>query len=317
MSKNQTALQMYTPEIKEAFPVEVLNVIRTSLCPTATDPEFMLFAHKAASYGLDPFKNEIFFIKYGNTARIQFAAEAYLSKAREKEGFQPPDTQVVCENDDFKARKTKQEDGSDDWEIISHEVSFPRGKIIGAYSIAYRDGYRPVTAFVEKEHISHVYTGQNKDNWNKWEPDMIGKFVEQRALKKQYGLEFEDTEIQQDGQTNQGYERKDVTPEATVIDHKEQPKQAEQTPPPVEESAEESEEEKVKKARAEVAAKFQQLGITTKKDQAEYIKNHAKIKGNAPTLPELLGLIKIMDLHISEQQTQQVNDDDDLLSGIE
>lgn len=91
-NQNKNQIQAYmTPEIQEHFKPEVLEVIRNSIAPTANDQEFLLFAHKAASYGLDPFKNEIFFIKYGSTARIQFAAEAYLSKAREKDGFQPPE----------------------------------------------------------------------------------------------------------------------------------------------------------------------------------------------------------------------------------
>lgn len=79
-----------TPEIKEQFSNEVVEVMKNTFAKDATDSEFVMFAHKAANYGLDPFKNEIFFIKYGTTARIQFAAEAFLSKAREKEGFQAP-----------------------------------------------------------------------------------------------------------------------------------------------------------------------------------------------------------------------------------
>ncbi|MDT2248026.1 recombinase RecT [Paenibacillus larvae] len=177
MANNQITL---TPEINEAFKPEVLQVIRTSICPTASDAEFMLFAHKAATYRLDPFKNEIFFIKYGNTARIQFAAEAYLAKAREKEGFQPPDTQMVCENDEFKVSKNPE---TKELEVFEHEIGFPRGKIIGAYSIAYRDGYRPVTVVMDRSEVEHMFTGQNKDNWNKWTADMFGKHVEQRALK--------------------------------------------------------------------------------------------------------------------------------------
>lgn len=297
MSNNQLTL---TPEIQEAFQPAVLEVIRTSLCPTATDAEFLLFAHKAASYGLDPFKNEIFFIKYGNQARIQFAAEAYLSKAREKDGFQPPDTQVVCENDEFKARKVKREDGSDDWEILLHEVSFPRGKIIGAYSIAYRDGKRPVTEFVDKEHIAHMYTGQNKDNWNKWEPDMIGKHAQQRALKRQYGLEFDDETIEQPQADTAPPVRKDITAEVNAAaaaesakgDHEKKPI----TEPPADDAAE------LKKCRAEMKKNFAKLGITTPEGMEDYIAKHGKIKGEKPTVSEYKALLKVMELHIAEKQ---------------
>ncbi|GIP25514.1 hypothetical protein J23TS9_06440 [Paenibacillus sp. J23TS9] len=299
---NNSQIMTLTPEIKEVFPAEVLDVIRTSLCPTASDPEFLLFAHKAASYRLDPFKNEIFFIKYGNQARIQFAAEAYLAKAREKEGFQAPDTQTVCANDTFKARKFKNEKGEDDWEIIDHEVTFPRGSIVGAYSIAYRDGYRPVTVFVDKEHIAHVYTGQNKDNWNKWEPDMIGKHAEQRALKKQYGLEFGDENVEQPPvAVTDSYERKDVTPESEAI-------KTTSKPEPTKEKDDDA-EQKVQ-LKTEMKRKYKQLGITTSEGIISHREEFMTVKGNEPTIAEVKAYLKIMDLQIQEKQAaEQANDE--------
>lgn len=302
MAKN-TQLATLTPEIEAAFQPQVLEVIRTSICPTATDAEFLLFTHKAASYGLDPFKNEIFFIKYGQQARIQFAAEAYLSKAREKEGFQPPDTQVVCANDNFKARKIKGEDGKDEWEVIEHEVSFPRGPIVGAYSIAYRDGYRPVTIFVDKEHIAHVYTGQNKDNWQKWEPDMIGKHAEQRALKKQYGLEFgDDAERQPMVEEYDPKQRTDVTPPAEPeIINPGGNKQPESVA---------ADDDKLKAARAEMKKKFSLLGITGPDDMQAYIMEKVNPKGDKPTLREMTALLKVMDADIANMQAAQAEQDE-------
>lgn len=303
MSKNQLATLPLTPEISEAFKPEVLEVIRNSFAPTASDSEFLLFAHKAASYGLDPFKNEIFFIKYGSTARIQFAAEAYLSKAREQDGFQPPDTQMVHENDEFKARKIKDENGNDEWEIVNHEVSFPRGKIIGAYSIAYREGKRSVTVLRDIDEVSHMFTGQNKDNWNKWTQDMFGKFVEQRALKKQYGLEFEDVTIEQgesDGSIPEykPRERKDITPNQDTI---EQPKNQ-----PVEES------DSIKQLKNKMKKSFKALGITTKDGMKEYMAKHAPNMSNPPTESDLVGLINLMDMHI-DMNAVNPSDADDVL----
>lgn len=303
MSKNQLAL---TPEIKGAFPVEVIDVIRTSICPTATDAEFVLFAHKAAVYNLDPFKNEIFFIKYGNQARIQFAAEAYLAKAREKEGFQPPDTQMVCENDEFRVKRNPE---TKELEVVVHEMGMPRGKIVGAYSIAYRDGYRPVTVVMDISEVEHMFSGQNKDNWNKWTTDMFGKHVEQRALKKQYGLEFGDDEIPQvQGTSSEPYERKIVNPEGVGAEpDKPATKQQEPSPPGADGDDEASQ---IKKARVEMKKKFGQLGITEPADMEKYIADNAKIKGDKPTLAEYKGLLKIMDIHIAERQAQQAGDDD-------
>jgi recombination protein RecT len=300
MSKNQLATLSLTPEINEAFAPAVLEVIRTSIAPTATDSEFLLFAHKAASYKLDPFKNEIFFIKYGNTARIQFAAEAYLSKAREQEGFQPPDTQMVHENDEFKIRMNPE---TKEMEVVMHEIGFPRGKIIGAYSIAYREGYKPVTVIADIEEISHMFTGQNKDNWNKWTSDMFGKFVQQRALKKQYGLEFEDETIS-NGEPESSIpeykpqSRKDITPNHEVIDAPQQHK------PEISE-----EEKQVKKLRSDITKKLKQIGVEGKEATAEYITQHAPKMGEKPTLAQLTGLLNIIEMHIDMNEAQAADSD--------
>lgn len=296
MANNQLVL---TSEIKEYFPTEVLEVIRNSFAPNATDAEFVLFAHKSASYKLDPFKGEIFFIKYGNTARIQFAAEAYLSKAREKEGFQPPDTQMVCENDNFKVARNPE---SKELEVAEHEIGFPRGKIIGAYSIAYRDGHRPVTVIMDRTEIDHMFTGQNKDNWIKWTTDMFGKHVEQRALKKQYGLEFgDDDAIQGDVNAPDPYVRKDITTEAeanqpkqTVVD---QPKTTTSTDAPKEDFTD---------RWLQVGDLLDQLGHTTKPAKSKYINANFKTKGDTPTHEDFNKFINLIEMEIAEKSA---NDD--------
>lgn len=293
MSRNQ--LPMLTPEITDAFAPAVIEVMRNSFAKNASDEEFLLFAHKAASYGLDPFKNEIFFIKYGNTARIQFAAEAYLSKAREQEGFQAPDTQMVHENDEFKISMNKE---TKQMEVVQHEIGFPRGAIIGAYSIAYRDGYKPVTVIMDIDEISHMFTGQNKDNWKKWTADMFGKHVQQRALKRQYGLEFDDMTISPEDSVPayQPKERKDITPNQEVID------------PPKETQDVSAADE----LRNEVNAKLKQLGITTKKTLKDYLdKNAPNIDPSTATESEMVGLIELLDMNIDMMAVQQ-NDDDSL-----
>ncbi|MED4545076.1 RecT family recombinase [Lysinibacillus sphaericus] len=289
MNRNLPTL---TPEITEAFQPAVLEVIRNSIAPTASDQEFLLFAHKAASYGLDPFKNEIFFIKYGSQARIQFAAEAYLSKAREQEGFIPPDTQMVHENDEFKIAMNKE---TKQMEVVQHEIGFPRGKIIGAYSVAYREGYPPVTVIMDIDEVSHMFTGQNKDNWNKWTSDMFGKHVQQRALKKQYGLSFEDVTItQNDVPQPVTQQRRDITPNQ------------EQLEPPVEQPALTRAEE----LREEINTKLKQIGIKTKKALKEYLdKNAPNIDPETATEAEMIGLIELLNMNIEMLASQSNNDD--------
>ncbi|SNZ14525.1 Recombinational DNA repair protein RecT [Terribacillus aidingensis] len=299
MANNQNQLSL-TPEITEAFKPEVIEVIRNSFAPTATNQEFLLFAHKAASYGLDPFKNEIFFIKYGNTARIQFAAEAYLSKAREQEGFQPPDTQMVHENDEFKVAMNKE---TKELEVVTHEIAFPRGKVIGAYSIAYREGHRPVTVFMDIDEVSHMFTGQNKENWKKWTSDMFGKHVQQRALKRQYGLEFDDVTIPQgnegEPESPQQRPRRDVTPnDDDIIDGEEsKPNQEPEQKP-----------SKTDELKSQMKSLFTQLGITTNEGVQEYLKLHAP-KANPKTQQGLVAIIQVLEMNLEMQQAQASDDD--------
>lgn len=286
-----------TPEISNAFAPEVLDVIRNTLAKGATDPEFLLFAHKAASYGLDPFKSEIFFIKYGTTAQIQFAAEAYLSKAREKEGFQAPEVQMVHENDEFKVELNKE---TKEMEIVQHEITFPRGEIMAAYCIAYRDGYRPVSVFMGLSEVEHLLKGPNKDMWNKYRSDMFGKHVQKRALKKQYGLEFDDVTIPTD---NVPLPPRDITP-------KPKPIETQPAPAPEQESVQEvvQEDPETKRLLDEVGKKFKKLGIT---------KRVAWLKENAPELDpvnaskaELESLIKLLDMNIEREEANAAQDDE-------
>ncbi|GIO22456.1 RecT family recombinase [Oceanobacillus sp. J11TS1] len=294
---NNNNLPSLTPEITEAFAPQVIEVMRNSIAPTANDQEFLLFAHKAAAYGLDPFKNEIFFIKYGQTARIQFAAEAYLSKAREKEGFQPPDTQMVHENDEFKVSMNKE---TKELEVVQHDIGFPRGKIIGAYSIAYRDGHRPVTVIMDIDEVSHMFTGQNKDNWKKWTADMFGKHVQQRALKKQYGLNFDDETITENTQPEQPRERKDITPNQEVVESPKQDGTSQERSEP---------EDKTEKLRADMKKKFTQLGMTTNAAINEYLKKNNVKLSTPPTESELVGLIELLDMHIELEASKAAADE--------
>ncbi|WP_342515433.1 RecT family recombinase [Sutcliffiella sp. FSL R7-0096] len=286
-NKNQMAI--YTPEIMEAFKPEVISVMRNSFAPNATDPEFVLFAHKAASYGLDPFKNEIFFIKYGSTARIQFAAEAYLSKAREREGFQPPDTQMVHENDEFQISKNTE---TKELEVVKHEIGFPRGKIVGAYCIAYRDGFKPVTVISDISEVDHMFKGQNKDNWLKWTSDMYGKFVQQRALKKQYGIEFGDEEAPNPQDSRDPYEprqRVDITPETKGVDT------GDQVIDP---------EEELAKVWTEIQKKTKERGVS-KTDLNKFVQEKFEKKGKELTLQETVALNKLIDFHFPKQEEKQ------------
>lgn len=67
--------------IKEAQEISVADV-KKYIAPNATDKELFMFMGVARSYGLNPMKREIHFVKYGNSAAsIIVGYETYLKRA--------------------------------------------------------------------------------------------------------------------------------------------------------------------------------------------------------------------------------------------
>jgi len=68
----------------EALPQVELNVedVKKYICPGATDKELFLFMNIAKSYGLNPFKREIHFVKYGqNQGQTIVGYESFIKRA--------------------------------------------------------------------------------------------------------------------------------------------------------------------------------------------------------------------------------------------
>lgn len=77
---------METKELStvEQLPQIELNVedVKKYICPGATDKELYLFMNIAKSYGLNPFKREVHFVKYGsNPGQTIVGYESYIKRA--------------------------------------------------------------------------------------------------------------------------------------------------------------------------------------------------------------------------------------------
>ena len=69
------------PEVKERIEVSMAD-IKKYIAPNATDKELFMFMGIAKSYGLNPLKREIHFVKYGSApASIIVGYEIYLKRA--------------------------------------------------------------------------------------------------------------------------------------------------------------------------------------------------------------------------------------------
>jgi phage recombination protein Bet len=67
--------------LKDSVTLNVAD-IKKYICPSATDKELFMFLGIARSYGLNPLKREIHFVKYGNNpASIIVGYEVYLKRA--------------------------------------------------------------------------------------------------------------------------------------------------------------------------------------------------------------------------------------------
>jgi recombination protein RecT len=283
-------------EIK-AFTEGEIQTIRHTLAKDATPDQFNLFIRTAAAAGLNPMLNHIYCIVYGGKMSLQVSVEGIMYLAKRVEGYQGVDVQLVYENDEYKAKRVRGDDGRYYWDV-EHELSGDPGKVIGCYAFAYREGFPPVFEYLKVEEVQHNLAGNNSALWKKYFNDMYKKHVIKRAAKRQYGIEFNEDDIPSGGSSDipeyKPQERKDITPNQEIIDA-----------PPV------KNDDPIEKAKADMQSKFKKLGITGKKNKSDYIAKHAPKFGANPTLAEIVGLLNIMDMDLDMQEDQS-NDGDSL-----
>ncbi|CAM3364942.1 recombinase RecT [Paenibacillus lupini] len=275
------------------FGANELMTMKETIGKDLTIPQFNLFMYQCNRMGLDPALKHAFPILYGGKLDSRVSYEGLLSLAKKSAGYQGVFNQVVCENeaDTFEAE-------TDDEGVIvkiNHKVKFPRGKVIAAYSIAKREGHKPVIVLMDVMEVQKLLKGQNQKFWKMEDgspdPDMFKKHVGFRSIKAQFDIASVVEENMESLNTPEGYTqpeqptRKDITAEVNAA--------AAQSP-----SSSEPAVDPVDAKWKEVGAIFQQLGITVKAQQAEYIRENLKIKGESATVAELTGLIKIMKMQL-------------------
>lgn len=278
--------------------------IRETIAKDANDSQFRLFMGVAKSSGANPLTNEIYAAVRGGQLTIQYGYDFYVRKAKESDGYLGYDVQLVHENDEVVVGRKTDDQGRSFMVISDHKITFPRGKIIAAYAIAFREGVTPFTVFMEASEVEHLRKsniGMQKTMWTNYYGDMFKKHVLRRALKGQFGLEFDDQPIEDgsDGIPEYKQPPKDITPQQEVIDEPAQ------------------EPNKEQELRDQINKKFVQLGIKTKKAAQEYLdKNVPGVDPATATESEMVGLIELLDMHIEleqAKQNEQQSDDDELL----
>lgn len=290
---------------KNELTEEDVQTLKHTIAKDLNDSQFKLFLSMCEKTGANPIVNEIHPSVFKGQMTVQFGYDFYIRKAKESDGYKGYDIQLIHDNDEFKVARKIDDEGRSYMAVEQHEVTFPRGKVIGGYAVAYRDGVPPFVTLMEAtevEHLKKSNIGMQKTMWTNYFEDMFKKHILKRALKSAFGLEFDDNPIESASTADipdYNKERKDITPQQDVIDQPDKNNQPEPEP-----------EDPTKKLRVDMISKFKQLGITTKKAIGEYVtKNKVKLSDPA-TESELVGLIELLDMHLDLQESQQESADD-------
>ncbi|MCM3598980.1 recombinase RecT [Metabacillus idriensis] len=289
MSKGQLA-PINTNQIEEYFSPKELDVVINSIAKGATNEELALFVQICKHNGLDPFKNHIYFIKYGNQMSIQVAVEGILYLAQQREDFKGVSTQLVHENDDFELELDPE---TQEIKIAKHTIKIPRGKVAAAYAIAKREGQPDKVVIIETDEVEHLRTKQGSQ-WKTYYNDMFKKHALKRALKLQFGIDVDDEQSTQDpAGSYDKRDRIDITPSEIVTGD------GEVIDP----------EDELKKKWDEISEKMKQKGLTDD-DLKNLIKSNYNKKPKELTLQQVVGLSKLIDLQKASAEDLEMSFDD-------
>jgi len=275
------------------FTQNELDTLKHTIAVGTTNEQFALFVQTCVNSGLNPFLNQVYCIVYGGKMSIQVAVEGVLALARKQPGYKGVDVELVHENDDFKYNPATKE--------ITHSVGFPRGKVIGGYAIAKKEGFTDVVTVMETNEVEHMTKGNNKNMWSNYFNDMFKKHIMKRAAKLQYGIEIAEDELVGSSSLDEATNnyRKDITPTTSHIEISE----GEVIDP----------EQEMKKRWEEIKDKQNKFNLSE-----DELKNIIKVnfdkKPKELNLQQLVGLSRLIDLEGNKQQT--VATEEDFFNGI-
>ena len=154
------------------FTDEQVNLIKRTIAPTATSDEFGLMLYQAKTYGLDPLRGQIAFVKYGETARIFATRDGYLEIAHRSGQF-----------DGMESGTKKDDDGN----------------LIGWARVFRKDMAHPF--YVE---VALSEYDKKKNLWASSPKTMITKVAESQALRKAFRISGLYTSEEFDEQDSRG-----------------------------------------------------------------------------------------------------------------
>lgn len=183
------------------FHADMIGVLHKTVAKGTTLSELGYFLSVCKSIGLNPLNKEVWCYKDTKDNLLVFTGrDGFLKKGQEHPRYNGLRSCEVCEKDDFWIDIANN--------LINHKFgTADRGKIIGAYSIAFlRDG-EPT---IEWSNIKDY--DKNRNTWNTNQADMIKKVSECHALKKAFGISNLVSEYDFEVKDNIAYARSNQKP---------------------------------------------------------------------------------------------------------
>jgi len=157
---------------------EQVAIVKNTVAKGTTNTELAFFLNVCKITDLNPFIKEIWCYKDKRGNLITFASrDGFLKKAQMNKFYNGIRSSEVCENDDFSLNIPEGK--------VNHIIDFkkPRGKILGAYAMAFRKDGEPTIEWAD------IDTYDKKEfTWSTHKSEMIKKVAEVHALKKAFGI---------------------------------------------------------------------------------------------------------------------------------
>lgn len=151
---------------------EQLQIFQETYAKWTSIAEFSSFISIIKATWLNPFKKEIWCVKYGNNpAQIFIWRDWYRKVAKQHQDYIYHRVDIVCENDEVEV---------ENWKIIKHKYSFKdRWAVLWAYCIVRKKWY-------DEDIFNYVDFEEYNTNQSKWKTSpktMIKKVAEAQTLR--------------------------------------------------------------------------------------------------------------------------------------
>lgn len=172
-------------QILAQYDSRMLDTVKNTVAKNATDEELDMFLTLASKYDLDPFKKEIWFLKYkGKDPQIFTSRDGFVKIAKRDTDFKQIHSQAVYENDVFELEQKMSPNGFEISSFIHKFQAKDRGAIIGAYSVIEYYTKKPLVVYVDY----NEYKQGSNPTWKKNASAMIRKVAEKEVCRLSAGI---------------------------------------------------------------------------------------------------------------------------------